>query len=309
MTTHTDYDYDVLVAGAGPVGPDARHGTAAGGGPGAGRRGGDRSPTAAQGRRDQHRLGRGPRPSRPAAAQCARRRGGSRNVQGRKRSSFVGHFGGIQVPADPSTATIPACAAAGPAWYVQIPQLEVERILGKRAAELGVEVRRGVEVSGFDAGRGRCHRSSAGRGRRARGLARRLRRGPQRGPPQAGFEFPGTDPTITFRQSIGTVEGAEQLGQGWQHTPTGVYVYGPKPGQVRTVELDGPPADRESPVTAAEMEASLRRVSGADVRVTEVTSAAPASPTTRGRRRPIGAAACCCAETQPTCTRRSAVRA
>jgi FAD binding domain len=44
------------------------------------------------------------------------------------------------------------------------------------------------------------------------------------------------------------------------------------PGRVRTVELDGPPADREAPVTAAEMEASLRRVSGVDVRVTEVIS-------------------------------------
>ena len=89
---------------------------------------------------------------------------------------------------------------------------------------------------------------------------------------QAGFDFPGTDPTITFRQTEGTVEGAERLAQGgWQHTPTGVYVYGPVPGRVRTVELDGPPADRDAPVTAAEMEASLRRVSGVDVRVTEVT--------------------------------------
>ena len=67
-------------------------------------------------------------------------------------------------------------------------------------------------------------------------------------------------------------EGAERLGRGWQHTPAGVYVYGPGPGRVRTVELDGPPADREAPVTAAEMEASLRRVSGVDVRVTEVVS-------------------------------------
>ena len=90
---------------------------------------------------------------------------------------------------------------------------------------------------------------------------------------QAGFDFPGTDPTITFRQTEGTVQGAERLAHGgWQYTPTGVYVYGPVPGRVRTVELDGPPADRDAPVTAAEMEASLRRVSGVDVRVTEVIS-------------------------------------
>jgi hypothetical protein len=39
------------------------------------------------------------------------------------------------------------------------------------------------------------------------------------------------------------------------------------------VEFDGPPEDREAPVTAAELQASLRHVSGADVTVTAVLSA------------------------------------
>jgi 2-polyprenyl-6-methoxyphenol hydroxylase-like FAD-dependent oxidoreductase len=193
----------------------------------------------------------------------------------RRRPSSVGHFGGIQVPADPVDLDDPSLRGRGPAWYVQVPQIEVERVLGERAAELGVEVRRGVEVTGFDAApdgvtvhlQGR----DGGDGVRVAWLVgcdggRSLVRG------QAGFDFPGTDPTITFRQTEGTVQGAEQLGRDWRHTSTGVYVYGPVPGRVRTVELDGPPADREEPVTAAEMEASLRRVSGFDVRVTEVTS-------------------------------------
>ncbi|MEU9125809.1 FAD-dependent monooxygenase [Streptomyces sp. NPDC048506] len=188
----------------------------------------------------------------------------------RRRPPFVGHFGGIQVPADPVDEEDPGLRDRGPAWYVQVPQVEVERILGERAAELGVEVRRGVEVRGFDAEEAgvTVHLQSGDDVRVAwlvgcdggRSLVRR----------QAGFEFPGTDPVITVRQAVATVEGAERLGRGWQHTPTGVYVHGPMPGRVRTVELDGPPADREAPVTAAEMEASLRRVSGVDVRVTEV---------------------------------------
>ena len=191
---------------------------------------------------------------------------------GGKRPPFVGHFGGIQVPADPVDPDEPSLRGRGPAWYVPVPQVEVERILGAHAAELGVEVRRGVEVRGFDAQEDgvTVHLEGGDDVRVAwlvgcdggRSLVRRL----------AGFEFPGTDPEITFRHAACTVEGAEQLGRGWQHTPTGVYVYGPTPGQVRTVELDGPPADREAPVTAAEMEASLRRVSGVDVRVTEVSS-------------------------------------
>ena len=200
----------------------------------------------------------------------------------RRRPSSVGHFGGIQVPAGPVDAGDPSLRGRGPAWYLQVPQIEVERVLGERAAELGVEVRRGVEVAGFDAAEdgvtvhlqardGRDGRDGGGDVRAAwlvgcdggRSLVRK----------QAGFEFPGTDPTITFRQTEGTVDGAERLAQGgWHYTPAGVYVYGPVPGRVRTVELDGPPDNRETPVTAAEMEASLRRVSGVDVRVAEVTS-------------------------------------
>jgi 2-polyprenyl-6-methoxyphenol hydroxylase-like FAD-dependent oxidoreductase len=190
----------------------------------------------------------------------------------RRRPPSVGHFGGIQVPADPVDEEDPTLRGRGPAWYVIVPQVEVERILGERAAELGVEVRRGVEVRGFDAEEAAVTVHLQGRDDvrvawlvgcdGGRSLVRH----------QAGFEFPGTDPVITGRQAVATVEGAERLGRGWQHTPTGVYVYGPMPGRVRTVELDGPPADRGAPVTAAEMEASLRRVSGADVRVTEVIS-------------------------------------
>jgi 2-polyprenyl-6-methoxyphenol hydroxylase-like FAD-dependent oxidoreductase len=192
---------------------------------------------------------------------------------GSRRPPSVGHFGGIQVPADPVDEEDPSLRGHGAAgWYLQVPQVEVERILGERAAELGVEVRRGVEVRGFDADEAgvTVHLEGSGDVRVAwlvgcdggRSLVRRL----------AGFEFPGTDPVITGRQAVATVAGAERLGRGWQYTPAGVYVYGPMPGRVRTVELDGPPADREAPVTAAEMEASLRRVSGVDVRVTEVTS-------------------------------------
>ena len=192
-----------------------------------------------------------------------------------RRPPFAGHFGGIQVPADRVDEEDPSLCDRGPAgWYLMVPQVEVERILGRRAAELGVEVRRGVEARAFDADEAgvTVHLEGGGDVRVAwlvgcdggRSLVRRL----------AGFDFPGTDPKITGRQAVVTAEGTERLGQGWQHTPTGVYVYGPMPGRVRTVEFDGPPADREAPVTAAEIEASLRRVSGVDVRVTEVISAA-----------------------------------
>jgi 2-polyprenyl-6-methoxyphenol hydroxylase-like FAD-dependent oxidoreductase len=277
----TELDYDVLVAGAGPVGltlatelrlagvrvlvverrtePDP-----------AGKAGAINTASAEAFER------RGLLPALQAR-EVTMKAGAAAGPPGqRKRPSSVGHFGGIQVPADPVDTDDPRLRGRGPAWYVQVPQVEVERVLGQRAAELGVEVRRGVEVAGFDAGEDGVavhlvHLLGGADDVRVawlvgcdggRSLVRR----------QAGFEFPGTDPTITFRQTEGSVEGAEHLGHNWQHTPAGVYVYGPVAGRVRTVELDGPPAERETPVTAAEMEASLRRVSGADVRVTNVTS-------------------------------------
>jgi 2-polyprenyl-6-methoxyphenol hydroxylase-like FAD-dependent oxidoreductase len=277
----TEMDYDVLVAGAGPVGLMLATEL---------RLAGVRV-LVAERRTELDPAGKAGAIN-TAAAEAFERRGLLAALQARevtmkagaapgppgerRRPSSVGHFGGIQVPADPVDTDDPSLYGRGPSWYVQVPQVEVERVLGQRAAELGVEVRRGVEVAGFEAGEGGVTvrlQGTDGDGvdvrvawlvgcDGGRSLVRR----------QAGFDFPGTDPTITFRQTEGTVEGAERLGQGgWQHTPTGVYVYGPVPGRVRTVELDGPPADRDAPVTAAEMEASLRRVSGVDVRVTEVT--------------------------------------
>ncbi len=188
---------------------------------------------------------------------------------------FAGHFGGIQVPAAPVDRDDPLLRNRGQdGWYLQIPQVELERVLAQRATELGVEIRRGVALTGFDADdHGVTVHLATGDHVQAewlvgcdggRSLVRRL----------AGIEFPGTDPEITGRQGIFTVEGTEQLKSGWQHTPTGLYVSGPKPGRLRTIEFDSPPAGRDAPVTAPEMEASVKRVSGVDVRITDIISAA-----------------------------------
>ena len=49
--------------------------------------------------------------------------------------------------------------------------------------------------------------------------------------------------------------------------------YGPGRGRVFTVEFDGPPADRDTPITVEEVQSSLRNVSDADVTVTGMQSA------------------------------------
>lgn len=186
---------------------------------------------------------------------------------------FVGHFAGIQVRAD---------LVAGEGWgMLQVPQVEIERILGERAAELGVEVQRGVEVQHVDStdddvAVGLSNGATVRGGwlvgcDGGRSVVRRL----------AGFDFVGTDPEITGIQAVATVEGADLLGRGWQYGPNGLYVYGPAPGRIRTFEFNRPLEDRTAPVTGAEIEVSLRRVSGVDVRVTDVQTAARVSDNAR----------------------------
>jgi 2-polyprenyl-6-methoxyphenol hydroxylase-like FAD-dependent oxidoreductase len=195
----------------------------------------------------------------------------------------VGHFGGIGIPADPVDADDAVLRHRGAAGWgmLLVAQVQVERILQRHAEGLGVEVLRGVEVLDLqeDSG-GVMVRSTNGADLHAgwvvgcdggHSTVRRI----------AGFEFVGTDPEIIGRHAMATVEGADALRRGWQHTPRGLYVYGPKPGRVRTVEFGAPVGDRDAPMTAAEMQASLRRVSGADVRVRDVLAGGRFTDNTR----------------------------
>jgi 2-polyprenyl-6-methoxyphenol hydroxylase-like FAD-dependent oxidoreductase len=186
---------------------------------------------------------------------------------------FAGHFGGIFLDRDLVDWTDPAFTEPGPAAdVVVVPQQEIERILTERAAALGVALRRGVALTdlvadhagvtvqvGPEQVRGGWLIGADG----GRSIVRKL----------AGFEFPGTDPEITGHQAIVELADPERLKTGWNRTETGVYAHGPVPGRILTVEFDGPPADREAPVTLAELQASLRHVSGTDVTLTRVVSA------------------------------------
>ncbi|MEU2440058.1 FAD-dependent monooxygenase [Streptomyces rubradiris] len=194
---------------------------------------------------------------------------------GRPRPKFAGHFAGIMLDPDLFDGSDPAWADAGPAAGVglAVPQAELERILGRWAGRLGVGIRRGVELTGFDADAdGVTAHTGAGSLRAGRLVGCDGGRSTVR--KLAGFDFPGTAPEITGYQAVVRLSGAERLGTGWQTTDAGTYVHGPFPGRVLTVEFDGPPADRSAPVTAGELEASLRRVSGVpEVSVTEVVTA------------------------------------
>jgi 2-polyprenyl-6-methoxyphenol hydroxylase-like FAD-dependent oxidoreductase len=185
---------------------------------------------------------------------------------------FAGHFAGLPLFGDKLDESDPDFAGHGPADKIGfVMQQDLEAVLAERAAELGVEIRRGVEVTGFETGENLTVHTNGDTftgdwlvgADGGRSVVRK----------QAGFEFPGTPPEITGRQFVAEMEGAEALNRGWTTTPTGIYASGPMPGRVLTVEFDGPPADRDTPITKEELEKSVRTVSGVDVRIKAVLSA------------------------------------
>jgi 2-polyprenyl-6-methoxyphenol hydroxylase-like FAD-dependent oxidoreductase len=156
-------------------------------------------------------------------------------------------------------------------------QQSLERMLGERTREMAIVVERGVEVVD--------HRQEADsvivRARTASGDVEvrcaylvGCDGGRSTTRKRAGFDFPGTDPVLTGHQAIIELDHPERLlPLGWRRTATGVLAFGPLPGRVLTVEFDCPPSDRDAPVTIAEVQESLQKVSGADVRVTAMPSA------------------------------------
>lgn len=178
------------------------------------------------------------------------------------RPRFVGHFGAIMLdaanlrPEDPSRL-----AALG-----MVNQQQLEAILEEHARELGVDVRRGVTMTGFDQG-DTSVTVTTGHGPieaawlvgcdGGRSLVRKL----------AGFDFPGTPPEITAYQAIADMTHTEGLRPSWNITDTGAYAFGPFPGRILVVEFGGAPADRDAAITPEELQGAIRRVTGAPVEV------------------------------------------
>lgn len=193
------------------------------------------------------------------------------------RAVPVGHFAGLWVlRGAPEIRTMPVFAM----------QRDLEVVLERHARDVGAVILRGHEVVAVEQGalpdgarrdqgpddEGGGVRVTAVRGGTTTELTARYLVGCDGGRSLvrqlAGFEFPGTDATITGMQAIVSIAEPSPLQKGWHRTERGMIVSGPDPRRVLTVEFDGPPADRTAPVTRQEVEARLRRVSGTDVTVT-----------------------------------------
>ncbi len=85
----------------------------------------------------------------------------------------------------------------------------------------------------------------------------------------AGIGFTGTDPEFTGYSALVRLAERHTLKPGRHYTPTGMYTFA-APGTIGMVDFDGGAFHRSDPVTREHIEAVLRKVTGADVRVTDL---------------------------------------
>jgi 2-polyprenyl-6-methoxyphenol hydroxylase-like FAD-dependent oxidoreductase len=158
----------------------------------------------------------------------------------------------------------------GPAADGVLTDLEtLETMLSERATGLGVEIRRGVEVTAVtqvdesvvvragDQEYGARWAVGCDGGRSTvRGLA--------------DFGFAGTEPQLTGYVVLATIADPEKLRPGFNLTPAGMYLRTPAKGYVGVLEFDGGAFDRTQRPTREHLQAVLRRVSGTDVTLSDV---------------------------------------
>jgi 2-polyprenyl-6-methoxyphenol hydroxylase-like FAD-dependent oxidoreductase len=193
--------------------------------------------------------------------------------------AFVGHFAGLPLRASRLDLNGPD-RDASPLGGGAVPLLDLVEILAARALALGAEIRRGTPLTGLAAeadgvavraGDDQVTASWLVGCDGGRSTVRRL----------AGFEFPGTDAEFTGRIATLTLADPADLPLcGWTRTAAGSYTHGPA-GRVHVVEYGPEPADRHAPVTAGELEAGLRRVTGRPVRVTALAAGTRYTDATR----------------------------
>ena len=189
------------------------------------------------------------------------------------RPRFGGHFAGIMLDMDKVDFSDRKYAIAGPSASGGMVSLEaLEILLAGHAVKLGVDLRRGVEVTGFtqdDSGVRVYAGAQSFEGRwlvgcdGGRSRVRKL----------AEFEFEGTEPEFTGYTASVKIVDPEKLRLGFNLTEKGLYLVGPGPDRIGVVEFDDALFDRTETVTLERLQEVLRRVSGTDVSLTSMSVA------------------------------------
>ncbi|MET3160785.1 2-polyprenyl-6-methoxyphenol hydroxylase-like FAD-dependent oxidoreductase [Bradyrhizobium diazoefficiens] len=185
----------------------------------------------------------------------------------------AGHFAGIQFYQDNIDAAkwswrLPTSADAN----LAVDMETLESVMAARACSMGVEIRRGFGVDAIVASSEDVPVQAAGETFRARWLVgcdggrstvRKI----------GGFDFVGTDPEFTGYSIDVELADPDKLRQGRNYTPAGMYTFA-QPGTIAMVDFDGGAFHRTEPITREHVQGVLRRVSCTDVTVTALRLAA-----------------------------------
>lgn len=191
------------------------------------------------------------------------------------RFPVMGHFAGIMFRNDLVDQDDPTLAAhTAVANGVAVPQYDLELLLAERCTQLGVEIRRGVTVTGVRTTGDDLATATATdvvveteAGELAAGWVVAADGGRSAIRKQLGIDFIGTDPELVGYQAIADFDDTSGLSHGWTWTPRGVYAYGPVPGRILVARFGPQPAERDAPVTLEELQEAVRDVTRTNVTI------------------------------------------
>ncbi len=177
-----------------------------------------------------------------------------------KTSGPAGHFAGIQFDRSHIDSARWPYRLPNPADTQMMSTMEnLERVLAARALELGAEIRRGQGVEHVEQSADRVL---------VDGLEARYLVGCDGGRStvrkRGGFEFVGTEPELTGYSLLVELDQALPIGR--HSTPSGTWTQW-TPGAFAVADFDGGAGHRK-PVTLEHAQALLRRMTGTDVTVT-----------------------------------------
>jgi 2-polyprenyl-6-methoxyphenol hydroxylase-like FAD-dependent oxidoreductase len=184
---------------------------------------------------------------------------------------FAGHFAGIMLNGnkiDFSSDSNAKYSVGGPSASGGMVSLEaIESLLAERADELGVELRLGAEVTDLTQTGDGVTVHIGDEAIPAKWLVG-CDGGRSTVRKRAGFDFPGTDPEYTGTVALAEFADPEKLLPGCNVTAQGMYVNVLVAGRISVVDFDGGAAAREGNITLESFQKTLRRISGTDVTVT-----------------------------------------
>ena len=184
----------------------------------------------------------------------------------------AGHFAGIPFDYSNVDSSRWPYRLPGPADTQLASELEqLEHVLGDRAQSLGVHIKRDRGVESFNESDDQVTVRAGGHEYRARWLVG-CDGGRSTVRKQAGFEFVGTEPEFTGYSIKVDLAEPEKLPMGRHYTPSGVFTQW-QPGVLALVDFDGGTSHRHQPLTTDYVQAVIRRVSCIDVTVKAVSLA------------------------------------